>query len=78
MKFIPKGSITNIPALIQIMAWRGPGDKPLSEPMMVKLPTHIHASLGLNELKKRLDDTVVVLISRVSASFSQRRLTTLY
>ena len=29
------------PALIQIMAWRRPGDKPLSEPMMVKLPTHI-------------------------------------
>ena len=23
------------------MAWRRPGDKPLSEPMMVKLPTHI-------------------------------------
>ena len=23
------------------MAWRRPGDKPLSEPMMVRLPTHI-------------------------------------
>ena len=23
------------------MAWRRPGEKPLSEPMMVKLPTHI-------------------------------------
>ena len=33
--------ISNIPALIQIMAWRRPGDKPLSEPMMVRLPTHI-------------------------------------
>ena len=31
----------NIPALVQIMAWRRPGDKPLSEPMMVSLPTHI-------------------------------------
>ena len=31
----------NIPALVQIMAWRRPGDKPLSEPMMVWLPTHI-------------------------------------
>ena len=41
LKFIPKGPINNIPALIQIMAWRRPGDKPLSEPMMVKLPTHI-------------------------------------
>ena len=30
-----------IPALVQIMAWRRPGDKPLSEAMMVNLPTHI-------------------------------------
>ena len=35
--FIPKGPINNIPALDQIMAWRRPGDKPLSEPMMVNL-----------------------------------------
>ena len=41
LKFVPKGSINNIPALVQIMAWRRPGDKPLSEPMMVNLPTHI-------------------------------------
>ena len=31
----------NIPALVEIMAWRRPGDKPLSEPMMVTLLTHI-------------------------------------
>ena len=30
-----------IPSLVQIMAWRRPGDKPLSEPMMVSLLTHI-------------------------------------
>ena len=41
LKFVPKDSINNIPALVQIMAWRRPGDKPLSEPMMVNLPTHI-------------------------------------
>ena len=41
LKFVPKGPINNIPALVQIMAWRRPGDKPLSEPMMVNLPTHI-------------------------------------
>ena len=34
LKFIPKGPIDNIPALVQIMAWRRPGDKPLSEPVM--------------------------------------------
>ena len=41
LKFFPKGPINNIPALVQIMAWRRPGDKPLSEPMMVSLLTHI-------------------------------------
>ena len=41
LKFVPKGPINNIPALVQIMAWRRPGDKPLSEPMMVSLLTHI-------------------------------------
>ena len=41
LKFVPKGPIKNIPALVQIMATRRPGDKPLSEPMMVSLPTHI-------------------------------------
>ena len=34
-------SISNIPAFIQIMAWHWPGDKPLSEPMMVSLLMHI-------------------------------------
>ena len=43
-KFVPKVRINNIPALVQIMAWRRPGDKPLSEPMMVNLPTHICVS----------------------------------
>ena len=41
MKFVPKGPINNIPALVQIMAWGRPGDKPLSELMMVNLTTHI-------------------------------------
>ena len=41
LKFVPKGPIDNIPALVQIMAWRRPGDKPLSEPTMVCLLTHI-------------------------------------
>ena len=36
----PKVPIYNIPALVQIMAWRRPGDKPLSEPMMVTLLMH--------------------------------------
>ena len=41
LKFVPRGLVNNIPTLVQVMAWRRPGDKPLSEPMMVRLPTHI-------------------------------------
>ena len=41
LKFIPKGPIYNIPALVQIMAWRRPGYKPFSEPVMDSLPMHI-------------------------------------
>ena len=41
LKFVPNVRINKIPASIQVMAWRRPGDKPLSEPMMVRLPTLI-------------------------------------
>ena len=41
LKFVPKVRINNIAALVQIMAWRRSGDKPLSEPMVVSLLTHI-------------------------------------
>ena len=41
LKCVPKCPMSNIPALVQIMDWRRPGDKPLSEPMMVGFPTHI-------------------------------------
>ena len=42
LKFVPRGPINNIPTLLRVMAWRRPGDKPLSEPMMVRLTTHIY------------------------------------
>ena len=48
LKFVLKGPINDIPALVQIMARRRPGDKPLSEPMMVY--RRVFESLGLNEL----------------------------
>ena len=41
LNFVPKGFINNIPALVLIMAWRRPGDKPLSELMLVRSLTHI-------------------------------------
>ena len=41
LKLVSKGLFNNIPALVLIMAWRRPGDKPLSEPMLVRSLTHI-------------------------------------
>ena len=43
-KFVPEIRINNIPALVQIMARRQPGDKPLPEPMMVDLLMHIYVT----------------------------------
>ena len=50
LKFVPRDPIDNNTALVQIMAWRRTGDKPLSEPIMAKVNWRIYASLGLNEL----------------------------
>ena len=41
LKFVPRGPINNISSLVEIMAWHRPGDKPLSESMMVSLLMHI-------------------------------------
>ena len=41
LKFVPKGPINNISALVQIKAWRRSGDKPISELMLVIWPKHI-------------------------------------
>ena len=36
LKFVPKSPINNMPTLVQIMAWRRTGDKPLPEPMITQ------------------------------------------
>ena len=41
LKCVSKVQIINIPALVRIMAWCRPGDKPLSELVMFSLLTHI-------------------------------------
>ena len=48
LTFVPNGPVDNIPALVQLMAWCRPGDKPLSETMML-FYWRKYASLGLNE-----------------------------
>ena len=37
MRFVPHGVIDNKSALIQVMAWHLPGDKPLPEPMVTEM-----------------------------------------
>ena len=41
LNVVPKSQINNFPTLVKIMAWRRTGDKPLSEPMLIILLTHI-------------------------------------
>ena len=51
----PKGPINNMPVLVQIMAWRRTGDKPLSEPMMAQFNDAYmrhSASMSLIKLSK--------------------------
>ena len=48
LKIVPKDPINNISALVQIMAWRWRGNKPLSAPMGVSLLMHM--SLAFSEL----------------------------
>ena len=41
LAYVLKVWINNIPAWVQIMVWRRPGDKPIFEPLMVSLLKHI-------------------------------------
>ena len=50
LKFVPKGPIDNKSALVQVMAWRRTGDKPLSEPMLTQFTEY--AALGGEELSQ--------------------------
>ena len=36
LKFVPMSPVDNKPALVQVMAWRRTGDKPLPEPMITQ------------------------------------------
>ena len=37
LKFVLRTPIENTPALVQVMAWRWTGNKPLSEPMLTQI-----------------------------------------
>ena len=59
LKFISKGPIDIIPALVQIMAWGRTDDKPLCEPILTQY-TKIYATLGLNVLSWSLTGSVIL------------------
>ena len=66
LKFVPNCPIDNIPALVQIMAWCWPGDKPLSEPMLVMFYWCIYVSHSFNELAH------VFIVRRAGLLWSQQ------
>ena len=68
LNFVPKGLINNIPASVLIMVWRRPGDKPLSEPMLVKSLTHICVTRP-----QWVKSILLVLIARFLASPSYQQ-----
>ena len=46
LKFVPKGQIDNKSALVQVMAWRWTGDKPLPAPMLTQFTDAFMRHLG--------------------------------
>ena len=46
LKFVPEGPIDNKSALVQVMAWRRKGNKPLSEPVVTQFTDTYNAALG--------------------------------
>ena len=65
LKFVPKSPIDNKPALVQVMAWRQTGDKPLPEPMMTQCTNAQHIGIMKCIL---LNDKFYVLI-KISLKF---------
>ena len=68
LKFVPKGPINNIPALIEKMAWRQATRHHLNQLWLICW--RIYVSLGLNELKWKGD--VLNFYAHVSHSMQIR------
>ena len=73
LKFVHKGPLNNIPAFIQMMAWCLSGGKPLSEPMMVSLLTHVCVTfpLWVNRLHPELSSANVYHIQTLLGHWCQ-------
>ena len=81
LKFVPKGPINTIQALVQIMAWCRSGNKPLSEltgakplsePLMVSLLPHVCKISSI--LKGKLSDVPNSFISKFHLFWNKQRI----
>ena len=53
LNFVPRGPIDNTWALVQVVAWRRTGDKPLPEPMLTQFSdTYIWHVGEMSQMKK--------------------------
>ena len=61
LEFRHKAPINNISALVAIMTWCRPGDKPLSVQVMIRSPTHIFVTppQWVKDMGRRGDDIVI-------------------
>ena len=64
LNFIPKSPVDNKSTLVQVIAWRRTGDKPLPEPIMTKSIDAYMRALGGDEL--------IVLYASVDTEISIR------
>ena len=60
LKFVPTGPINNIPALVQIMAWRHPGDKPFSLLTYLCITRHMSVTW---------DQSIYDLLDKIAANY---------
>ena len=61
MKYVPNGPIDDIPALVKMMAWPRPGNKPLSNYLNQWWLNgrRIYAPFGINELMINLTQSML-------------------
>ena len=69
--FVHKCPINNIPTSVQIMAWRQPGDKPSSEPVMIRLLVHICITQP-QWINKEQHNVVVIIVHDMSLNMQLR------
>ena len=62
LKFVPKCAIDKESALVQVMAWRHTGDKPLPDPMLTQFTDAYMRHYG--ELSHKYPSMVAVQASR--------------